>query len=113
MPDYTRLNNSYDTTMGYFDASYLKIQTITLGYTIPRSLLAKYAINELRVYITCNNVATLFSPYMNDENGVDVLPTGYGSQGTASSNTVQSRQLAIGLSTPPVRQFLFGVNIKL
>ncbi|MDR2653210.1 MAG: TonB-dependent receptor [Prevotellaceae bacterium] len=111
-PDFTRLNNSYDTTMGLFDASFLKIQTITLGYTIPKSLLSKFGITELRVYLTCNNVATLFSPYMR-EGGVDPQPTGYGSQGTVSSNTVQNRQLAVGLSTPPVRQFLLGASIKL
>jgi hypothetical protein len=112
MPDYTRLNNSYDTTMGFFDASFVKIQTITLGYTIPKSLLSKYGVTDLRVYVTCNNVATLFSPYMR-EGGVDPQPTGYGSQGTASNSIVQDRQLAVGLSTPPIRQFLLGVNIKL
>ncbi|MDR1372303.1 MAG: TonB-dependent receptor [Dysgonamonadaceae bacterium] len=110
-PDYTRLNNSFDTTMGLFDASFVKIQTITLGYTLPKSLLSKFGITDIRVYLTCNNVATLFSPYM-DEGGVDPQPTGYGSQGTVSSNTVQNRQLAVGLSTPPVRQFLLGASIK-
>jgi TonB-linked SusC/RagA family outer membrane protein len=111
MPDYTRLNNSFDTTMGYFDASFLKIQTITLGYSLPKSLLSKFGITELRVYITCNNVATLFSPYMK-EGGVDPQPTGYGSQGT-TGGTVMARQLSVGLSTPPVRQFLLGASIKL
>jgi TonB-linked SusC/RagA family outer membrane protein len=110
-PDLTRLNNSFDTTMGYFDASFLRIQTITLGYTLPKSLLSKFGVNELRVYLTCNNVATLFSPYM-DDGGVDPQPTGYGSQGT-TGGPISSRQLTVGLSTPPVRQFLLGVNIKL
>jgi TonB-linked SusC/RagA family outer membrane protein len=110
-PDLTRLNNSFDTTMGYFDASFLRIQTMTLGYTLPKSLLSKFGVTELRVYLTCNNVATLFSPYM-DEGGVDPQPTGYGSQGT-TGGPITSRQLTVGLSTPPVRQFLLGVNIKL
>ncbi|MDR2293109.1 MAG: TonB-dependent receptor [Prevotellaceae bacterium] len=110
-PDLTRLNNSFDTTMGYFDASFLRIQTITLGYSLPKSLLSKFGVTELRVYLTCNNVATLFSPYM-DDGGVDPQPTGYGSQGT-TGGPISSRQLTVGLSTPPVRQFLLGVNIRL
>jgi TonB-linked SusC/RagA family outer membrane protein len=110
-PDLTRLNNSFDTTMGYFDASFLRIQTMTLGYTLPKSLLSKFGVTELRVYLTCNNVATLFSPYM-DDGGVDPQPTGYGSQGT-TGGPISSRQLTVGLSTPPVRQFLLGVSIKL
>ncbi|MDR1331249.1 MAG: TonB-dependent receptor [Tannerella sp.] len=104
MPLYSRLNNSYDTTMGYFDASYLRIQTTTLGYTLPRAVLTQRGISELRFYLTCNNVATLFSPYMK-EGGVDPQPTGYGAG-------VRSRQLSVGLSTPPVRQFLVGASIK-
>jgi TonB-linked SusC/RagA family outer membrane protein len=112
MPIYSRLNNSYDTTMGYFDASYLRIQTATLGYSLPKSMLLKAGVTDLRLYLTCNNVATLFSPYMK-EGGVNPQPTGYGSQGTASSTIVKSRQLSVGLSTPPIRQFLLGVSIKL
>jgi hypothetical protein len=37
-------NPKYGTTMGYFDASYLKIRTITLGYNVPKQVLAKAGI---------------------------------------------------------------------
>jgi len=68
------------------------------------------------VYATCNNVATLFSPYMKKGLGLDPQPTGFGNQAFRGNNlgTPQmSRQLTVSLSVPPTRQILFGVNLKL
>lgn len=106
------VSTMYNSTLGYYDASYWKIKTITLGYTIPDKLTKKWNISNLRLYVTCNNVATLFSPYMKDAGGVDPQPTGYFSQENGGGEQ-QSRQLTVGLNTPPARQFLFGINFKL
>lgn len=119
--DHPRAFNSggmrpYWSTLGYFDASFLKIRTMTLGYSLPNRWLNRIGINGLRVYVTCNNVATLFSPYMK-KGGLDPQPTGGGTQtvrgNTGGGSTVQGRQMSVALGTPPTRQFLFGVNIKL
>lgn len=106
-------NHSYDYmyTLGYFDSSYWKIKTITLGYTLPEKWTKKLHISNLRIYATCNNVATLFSPYMR-AGGVDPQPTGYFAQENGGGQQ-QTRQLVVGLNTPPSRQFLFGINFKL
>ncbi|MCD8030692.1 MAG: TonB-dependent receptor [Bacteroides sp.] len=40
------------------DGSYLRLQTITLGYTFPKNWTRKFACNQLRVYCTVNNVFT-------------------------------------------------------
>jgi TonB-linked SusC/RagA family outer membrane protein len=104
---------TYYSSLGYFDASYLQIQTVTLGYTLPKRLMQKAGIDNLRCYVTCNNVATLFSPYM-DKGGVSPRPTGFGAQGVGGVGSPQmSRQLTVTLSTPPTRQFLFGVSLTL
>lgn len=103
---------TYYSTLGYYSASYWKLKTITLGYTIPQKLIRKWNISNLRVYISCNNVATLFSPYMNDVNGVDPQPTGYFATENGGGKQ-QARQLTVGLNTPPARQFLVGINFKL
>jgi TonB-linked SusC/RagA family outer membrane protein len=101
----------YSTTLGYFDASYLKIKTMTLGYNFPKKMISNLDISNLRLYLTCNNVATLFSPYM-EKGGVDPQPTGYAGPGVGNYGSSQpSRQLTVTLGTPPVRQFLFGVSV--
>jgi len=111
---YPRINSgmvpTYNYTLGYFGASYWKIKTITLGYTIPASVVKSIRLSELRVYATCNNVATLFSPYMK-AGGIDPQPTGYYASENGGGNQ-QARQLIVGQNTPPNRQFLFGLNVK-
>lgn len=42
-----------------FDASYLRIKAITLGYTIPKHILDKAKIKGLRVYVSSNNPFTI------------------------------------------------------
>lgn len=110
--DSSEKNMTYGSTLGYYDASYWKIKTITIGYNFPEKQVAKWGISGLRIYATCNNVATLFSPYMNDVDGVDPQPTGYFAVENGGG-VQQTRQLTVGLNTPPARQFLFGVSFKL
>ena len=38
------------------DASYLNIQNLTLGYTLPQKWTKKFLVNKLRVYVACDNV---------------------------------------------------------
>lgn len=41
--------------LSYVDGSYIKVKNITLGYTLPKSLLAKAKITNLRMYGTVYN----------------------------------------------------------
>ncbi len=41
------------------DGSYLRLQTITLGYTLPQELTKKACISNLRVYLTAGNLFTI------------------------------------------------------
>lgn len=61
---------STKTTEFLEDASYLKIQSITLGYTLPSSLLSKAGINNMRIYGSVFNPFT-FTKYtgMDPEDG--------------------------------------------
>ena len=103
----------YSSTLGYFDGSYLKIKTMTLGYNLNPKWFERLGVSDARVYLTCNNVATLFSPYM-QKGGLDPQPTGYGAQGIGNvGSNQQSRQLTITLGAPPTRQLIFGVSLKL
>jgi ASC-1-like (ASCH) protein len=46
------------------NASYLRLKTLELGYTLPKELLSKVNIKNLRVYISGYNILT-FTPLEN------------------------------------------------
>lgn len=53
-------HNNYQTSdFWIYDASYLRLKNITLGYTVPKQLLKKANIENLRLYVTSNNLFTL------------------------------------------------------
>ena len=54
------------TDMSLFSASYLRMKNITLGYTLPKSLLNKAGISKLRVYASADNLW-----YISAKKGVD------------------------------------------
>lgn len=80
------------------DGSFLRINNLTLGYTLPGSLLQKIKISTLRVYGTVNNLATI---------------TGY-SGFDPDVSTRRSNPLTPGVdfaSYPRARTLVFGVNV--
>src|SRR5690606_36875624 len=44
------------------DGSFLRVSNITLGYSVPKSVLSRYSISKLRLYGTLNN-PLLFTKY--------------------------------------------------
>jgi TonB-dependent starch-binding outer membrane protein SusC len=80
------------------DGSYLRINNVTLGYTLPKKLLSKIRIPSIRFYGTVNNLATL-TGY-----------SGYDPDVTAR----RSDPLTPGVdfaAYPRSRTWLFGVNV--
>ena len=47
---------AYIAALGYQDATYLRLRTLTLGYTFPRKIAESMRMQNLRVYLSCNNV---------------------------------------------------------
>ncbi|MDE5695613.1 MAG: SusC/RagA family protein, partial [Alistipes sp.] len=74
------------------DASYLNIQNITLGYTLPQRITGKILVEKLRVYLACDNVW-----YWSQRQGLD------------------PRQSINGASNPyyyaPIRTFSGGLTV--
>lgn len=104
-------NPKYGSTLGYFDASYLKVRTITLGYDFNRSLIKGSDI-KLRAYFTVQNPFVLFSPY-NKASSMDPETNSYGNENAAvplSDNL--KRMLTIGTNTPSTRNYIVGVNLS-
>ncbi|MDR1882909.1 MAG: TonB-dependent receptor [Prevotella sp.] len=103
-------NPKYLSTLSRFDASYLKIRAITLGYTFNQQAIKNLGIQNLRVYATVQNPFVLFSPY-NNETGMDPETNSYGNEYQATGAVVASRIPIIGTNTPSTRNYLFGINL--
>lgn len=104
-------NPKFGSTLGLFDASYVKIRTITLGYNFNQKWIKDAGISKLRIYATAQNPFVLFSPY-HSETGMDPESNSYGDENAAvaySSNL--KRLLTIGTNTPSTRNFLVGLNL--
>lgn len=102
-------NLKYMSTMGYFDASYLKIRTLTLGYDFNQ--LSRSGVN-LRVYVTAQNPFVLFSPY-HKESGMDPETNSFGDENAATNTGYENlrRITTLGTNTPATRNYLIGVNL--
>jgi hypothetical protein len=99
------------TTLGYYDASFIKIRSINLGYTLSSELLKRMRMQTLRTYVAVQNPFVLYSPYMRDAGGVDPEATGTGNQGIQNPGNISTRALTIGLNTPPTITFNVGFNV--
>lgn len=104
-------NPKYGSTLGYFDASYLKIRNLSLGYNFQgRSWMERTGINSLRFYVTAQNPFVMFSPY-HRESGMDPETNSFGDENAAVTSAYQSRLLTIGTNAPATRNYLLGLNV--
>ncbi len=81
------------------DASYLRLSTITLGYTLPKNLLAKAHISNARIYFTGHNLLCF---------------TGYsGLDPEVSTRTATPLTPNVDYSAyPKSRQYVIGINLN-
>lgn len=95
----TYLQQGYVSDLGIEDGSYLRLNTVTLGYTLPTQLLAKAKISNIRLYGSVYNAFTL---------------TGYsGLDPDVNTNQNSARYPTPGLdwgTYPRARQFVIGLN---
>ncbi len=104
------------STLAYYDASFIRVRSINLGYRVPSPIASRIGAQSLRAYITLQNPFLLYAPYVTKWNGVDPEPTGQGQTGIVSTGAGfrtqgQNQNLVISASTPPVRSFIFGINV--
>jgi TonB-dependent starch-binding outer membrane protein SusC len=79
------------------DGSYLRLQNLTLGYTMPNNLLQRWKLERLRVFVSGNNLLTL---------------TGYdGLDPMVGGNVDTAFGIDVG-NYPVTRQYTFGVNLN-
>jgi hypothetical protein len=80
------------------DGSFLRINNVSIGYTLPQAITSKLKINKLRIYVTGNNLHT-FTKYTGFDPEVD---------------TRRSTPLTPGVdysAYPKSRSFMGGINL--
>ncbi len=103
-------NPKYGGTLGYFNATYVKIRTITLGYNFKQKWIKNAGFERLRIYGTVQNPLILFSSYHN-QSGMDPETNSYGDANSAV-NSYQHRILTVGFNTPSTHNYLIGLNLS-
>ncbi len=74
------------------DASYLRLKNLTFGYTLPKNLVTKWGIENLRFYFSAENIWTL--SHLDVELDPETSTTG-----------------ALGANYPMQKTFSFGFNV--
>ncbi len=91
----------YITSTYYEKADFLRVKTMTLGYTLPKTLTNKFLVEKLRVYFTAQN-PFIFTNYT----GIDPEAAKVNSAGNPETN-------GSGFGTPSVSSWIFGINLTL
>ena len=81
-------NYPFFESLTYTEASYVKLRTLTFGYTLPQNLLNRLNLSNMRIYVRGNNLLTI--------SGVEDYDPERGG----------------GLSFPMTRSFVGGVNLS-
>lgn len=95
-------NNGFASSRFLEDGSFLRLRSVSLGYTLPKGVVRKIGVENLRVYVNATNLFTI-----TNYSGAD--PEG-NTAADYTSGTVQGLDFAI---PPQPRQIVFGVNLTL
>ena len=92
--------NGRTSTWHLEDGSYLRLQNVTLGYTLPKNLTQRFFVEKLRVYVSGQNLWT------------STNYSGYNPEVNARPSNSLSPGEDYG-TYPLAKTFLFGLNITL
>jgi len=94
-------NSTRESTRFLEDGGYLRLQNVTLGYTLPGNLTRKFGVNSLRVFFQGSNLFTIDDTSIGDPEG---------STGGASSPLDRG---VLFFTPPQARTFTGGVELQL
>lgn len=92
--------NSRTSTWHFESGSYLRLQNLSLGYTLPRALTQKFKVEKLRVYVSGQNLFTI-TDYSGYNPEVNARP---------SKNLTPGEDYG---TYPLARTYMFGLNLTL
>jgi TonB-linked SusC/RagA family outer membrane protein len=93
----------YNTTLIYFDGTFIKLRNINFGYTFPQSIAKKLGMESLRLFSSIQQ-PKIWSEYRSKYNGIDPEAT-ITSAGNGTTNVGSGVTPATSVTT-------FGLNIR-
>ncbi len=99
-------NNSRTSTRFLEDGSYGRFKNVTLGYALPASVINRFHVRTLRVYVQAQNLVT-FTKYK----GLDPEVNTYGAGGGASTTTYNTALGTDFFTYPQSRTLTGGVTL--
>ncbi len=104
-PNFNQERPVWNTSMSYFNGSFVKIRNITLGYKLPEALIGRINMRELRFYVSAQQ-PFIFSEYISKYKGIDP-------ERTRDPENGRERTSEVGFSgSPSTRLILVGLNAK-
>jgi TonB-linked SusC/RagA family outer membrane protein len=95
-------NHNYESSRFLEDGSFLRLRNISLAYHLPKNLVAKVGLKNIKVYANATNLLT-FTNYSGADPEVNVAGDYSGGVGTVQG---------LDFSTPPhPRTIVFGINL--
>ncbi len=92
-----------------YDAGYLNLKNLQIGYNIPQSILKKAKLSAATVYFTGENIWNWSPFYKHFGRDYDVTTVVYG--GADASDGLQWSDQGFGFQYPTLRTFSLGINI--
>lgn len=94
----------YNSSLTYFDGSFLKVRNINLGYNVPNAFASKLRMEGLRVYASIQQ-PFIFASYRSKYQGIDPETYVDGDQGVGGGEINSN-------VTPATKVLTFGINAK-
>ncbi|MGZ3756810.1 MAG: SusC/RagA family TonB-linked outer membrane protein [Mucilaginibacter sp.] len=111
--------SQFQSTLQYFDGSFIRAKSINLGYNIPSNLLKHIGVASLRVYANVTNPFFIYAPvrnhgfYVPDAESIGGLSTNTQVVGPSSNGNIAGAGNIYGLQAgEQTRDFLFGINAR-
>jgi hypothetical protein len=102
-------------SLAYLSGTFIKVRSIDLGYTLPKSISDKAKMSTARIYVQVQN-PLIWSPlqYYKNNKAIDPDALSYSSRfsgnGTATDNA-GGLTFDYGVNTPVYRSFIVGLNV--
>lgn len=90
-------NSTIITDWAVEDGSFLRFSNLTIGYTLPKLFTQKFAVQNLRVYFTANNLKT-WTAYSGQDPEVS----------TSGNNLTPGKDIS---AYPKCHSYIFGLNV--
>ncbi|MBN2166093.1 MAG: TonB-dependent receptor [Marinilabiliaceae bacterium] len=94
-----RNGNQFGYLSYYQDGTYTRLQNVTLGYSVPKPILSKIGIDQVRFYVTGQNLIT-FTDYIGYDPSLNY---------TDNQTNAEIDRLA---GYPTTRNWIFGVKVN-